>query len=85
MLAVAHLQYRPLDAEDLHGISTGKNLQRVSCLAHCLNFLVDLCSHLRFSNRSFEYTGHAKQDKAEAICVEISLHFAIFRCSFVLI
>lgn len=46
MFDIPHLQQGSLDAQNLHGISTSKDLQRVSCLAHCLNFLVDLCAHL---------------------------------------
>lgn len=43
---VPHLQQGSLDSQNLHGVSAGKDLQRVSCLTHCLDFLVNLCSNL---------------------------------------
>lgn len=47
ILDVPHLEQRPLDAQDLHGISTGEDLQRVRSLAHRLYLLVDLRPDLK--------------------------------------
>lgn len=49
---VLHLQQGSLDSQDLHGISTGEDLQRVSCFADCLDVLVDLIPHLKVNSVS---------------------------------
>lgn len=41
-----YLQHRPLDAQKLHGVGAGQDLERVGHLGDCLNLLVDLGAHL---------------------------------------
>lgn len=49
---VPHLQQGSLDSQDLHGISTGQDLQRVGCFADCLDVLVDFIPHLTVNSVS---------------------------------